>query len=400
MSPAAWTTPDDVRDRLRKMWNSGRLMSAALSGETLFPYEWKIVRPKSVEWGERFDEVRRWIRNLSSGSMDSVGYGYQVRWEEIDHRVLGKNRMPVRVVVPSLEDALRLIGKGRDLERFLARARDTLVRFPSLSGWLLDHPFVFESHGDDWDRILAVLSWFVRNPRPERYLRQLDIEGVDTKFIESRRGILGDLLDRLLPEESRDLRFTGAREFEGRFGLLSKPALLRFRILDPDLRIQGLSDLSVPAREFSGLSLPVERVFITENEINGLAFPAVPGGIVLFGLGYALENLGQVEWLSRSDMFYWGDIDTHGMAMLDRLRGYFPRVQSFLMDRETLLAHRPLWGREPRPVKAQLSRLTDPERVLYDDLKDNRLGNGVRLEQERIPYHRVLEALSALLVKP
>ncbi|MCL4461201.1 MAG: DUF2220 family protein [Nitrospirae bacterium] len=400
MSPAAWTTPDDVRDRLRKMWNSGRLMSAALSGETLFPYEWKIVRPKSVEWGERFDEVRRWIRNLSSGSMDSVGYGYQVRWEEIDHRVLGKNRMPVRVVVPSLEDALRLIGKGRDLERFLARARDTLVRFPSLSGWLLDHPFVFESHGDDWDRILAVLSWFVRNPRPERYLRQLDIEGVDTKFIESRRGILGDLLDRLLPEESRDLRFTGAREFEGRFGLLSKPALLRFRILDPDLRIQGLSDLSVPAREFSGLSLPVERVFITENEINGLAFPAVPGGIVLFGLGYALENLGQVEWLSRSDMFYWGDIDTHGMAMLDRLRGYFPRVQSFLMDRETLLAHRPLWGREPRPVKAQLSRLTDSERVLYDDLKDNRLGNGVRLEQERIPYHRVLEALSALLVKP
>jgi hypothetical protein len=382
------------------MWNSGRLMSAALSGETLFPYEWKIVRPKSVEWGERFDEVRRWIRNLSSGSMDSVGYGYQVRWEEIDHRVLGKNRMPVRVVVPSLEDALRLIGKGRDLERFLARARDTLVRFPSLSGWLLDHPFVFESHGDDWDRILAVLSWFVRNPRPERYLRQLDIEGVDTKFIESRRGILGDLLDRLLPEESRDLRFTGAREFEGRFGLLSKPALLRFRILDPDLRIQGLSDLSVPAREFSGLSLPVERVFITENEINGLAFPAVPGGIVLFGLGYALENLGQVEWLSRSDMFYWGDIDTHGMAMLDRLRGYFPRVQSFLMDRETLLAHRPLWGREPRPVKAQLSRLTDSERVLYDDLKDNRLGNGVRLEQERIPYHRVLEALSALLVKP
>ncbi len=400
MSPAAWTTPDDVRDRLRKMWNSGRLMSAALSGETLFPYEWKIVRPKSVEWGERFDEVRRWIRNLSSGSMDSVGYGYQVRWEEIDHRVLGKNRMPVRVVVPSLEDALRLIGKGRDLERFLARARDTLVRFPSLSGWLLDHPFVFESHGDDWDRILAVLSWFVRNPRPERYLRQLDIEGVDTKFIESRRGILGDLLDRLLPEESRDLRFTGAREFEGRFGLLSKPALLRFRILDPDLRIQGLSDLSVPAREFSDLSLPVERVFITENEINGLAFPAVPGGIVLFGLGYALENLGQVEWLSRSDMFYWGDIDTHGMAMLDRLRGYFPRVQSFLMDRETLLAHRPLWGREPRPVKAQLSRLTDSERVLYDDLKDNRLGNGVRLEQERIPYHRVLEALSALLVKP
>jgi hypothetical protein len=32
-------------------------------------------------------------------------------------------------------------------------------------------------------------------------------------------------------------------------------------------------------------SAPLERVFITENEINGLAFPDVPGSLVIFGLG-------------------------------------------------------------------------------------------------------------------
>jgi hypothetical protein len=31
-----------------------------------------------------------------------------------------------------------------------------------------------------------VLRWFVANPRPGVYLRQLDIPGVDTKFIEVR----------------------------------------------------------------------------------------------------------------------------------------------------------------------------------------------------------------------
>src|ERR1022692_4377837 len=36
---------------------------------------------------------------------------------------------------------------------------------------------------------------------------------------------------------------------------------------------------------------------------------------------------------------YWGDIDTYGFHILDRLRVLFPDVQSLLMDRDTLLEH-------------------------------------------------------------
>lgn len=42
---------------------------------------------------------------------------------------------------------------------------------------------------------------------------------------------------------------------------------------------------------------------------------------------------------------YWGDLDTHGSAILDRLRAWLPQTRSFLMDRETLLDHR-----ERRPL--------------------------------------------------
>src|SRR5690606_29459405 len=98
------------------------------------------------------------------------------------------------------------------------------------------------------------------------YLRQLDIPGVDTKFIEAHRGLLMELLDVVLPEAAVDRTAVGVRAFNARYGLRSEPALMRFRLLDPALYVQGrLSDLSLPAEEFAALELGVRRVVITEN---------------------------------------------------------------------------------------------------------------------------------------
>jgi hypothetical protein len=100
---------------------------------------------------------------------------------------------------------------------------------------------------------------------------------------------------------------------------LHDPMLTRrrsFRLLDERLAINGLSDIAVPAEQFARLSSVAQRVFITENEINGLAFPDVPRGLVIFGLGYSLDLLFSAEWLRSLELHYWGDIDTHGFAML------------------------------------------------------------------------------------
>ena len=66
------------------------------------------------------------------------------------------------------------------------------------------------------------------------------------------------------------------------------------------------------------------------------------------------------------------------------------------MDRETLLASRTLWGREDKPLERALPRLNAAERALYDDLRGNRIGQQVRLEQERIGFERVKEVLAGL----
>jgi hypothetical protein len=69
------------------------------------------------------------------------------------------------------------------------------------------------------------------------------------------------------------------------------------------------------------------------------------------------------------------------------------------MDRETLDAHRALWGQEPadKRYSGEPTRLTRRERALFDDLRLDRLGERVRLEQERIGFRWLQQALGDCL---
>lgn len=143
--------------------------------------------------------------------------------------------------------------------------------------------------------------------------------------------------------------------------MLSKPPTIRFRLLDSDHFIGSLSDLSVPVAQFVPLQSGVERVFLTENEINALAYPPVRSGMVVFGVG--IDRLTQVSWLRDRELLYWGDIDTHGFTILDRLRANMPHACSILMDEATLQVHRLLWGTEDvdQRFTGELTRLTSSE---------------------------------------
>ena len=397
MSPTVtWTTPADIKRQLEICWNRGQMLRAPLVGESLFPLPLQLRRPDRKAVSDRFDEVRRWIRELEEGSKARQGFGYEIEWTEIHHQQLGRNRVPLRVLLPTEHDALCLVGRSLEAERFRTLTEATLACFPTLGDWLARNPLKALQYAEDWGQILRVLNWFRSHPGFRLYLRQLDIAGVDTKFIEARKGLLSELLDLVLPPEAVDTRFSGAGGFEQRYGLIAKPSLIRFRFLDHRLYLSGLSDLSVTSAEFSRLKLPVKRVFITENDVNGLAFPNVSESLVIFGLGYGLERLAEVRWFEQKTLYYWGDVDTHGFAILDRLRAAFPEARSFLMDRETLMAHRELWVQEQEGHAGALSRLSAAEQSLFDDLRHDHLGPRVRLEQERISFGWLEKALEEL----
>lgn len=125
---------------------------------------------------------------------------------------------------------------------------------------------------------------------------------------------------------------------------------------------------------------------IIENEISYLSAKVPDEGVVMWGKGFEVDSVGRLPWLDGTDVVYWGDIDTHGFAILDRLRAWLPATRSVLMDRATLLAHRDRWVNEDRPATSALTRLTPDEHDLYRELVEDSLGDRVRLEQERIDW--------------
>ena len=211
-----------------------------------------------------------------------------------------------------------------------------------------------------------------------------------------------------LPADAVNTDKTGVSQFPARYGFLQKPMRIRLRVLDPAMvLVPGVQcpDVTLDADSFSRLAIGVPQVFITENETNFLAFPSVRNALVIFGAGYGWDALARSHWLKHCPIHYWGDIDTHGFGILDQLRSHFDHVVSFLMDRATLDAHADFWGQEDKPLRVDLHRLTPQERSLYDDLRDNRIRTGLRLEQEHIGFHWLKHRLEELehldgMIKP
>ena len=397
----AWTTPADLRAQLLRLWERGELLAWLFDAQGLFPLRLTLRAPTSSELSTRFDDVRAWAQQLKEGE----GAGFRLVRREVRHRVIGQNSLPGEAWVDTLADALRLSGKVREAKTFQTLLDDTRTREPALLPWLRRQPQRALALAGQWSRLLDVVAWLRAHPRPGCYLRQVDLPGIDSKFIEGQRAVLAELLDLALPPATIDSGASGQAAFARRYGFRDKPLRVRLRFLDHRLALwkTGVDpefdpDFTVLQAAFSQLSPTPRRVFITENEVNFLAFPPVEGSLLIFGAGYGFDALAQATWLADCGLHYWGDIDTHGFAILDQLRAHFPHARSCLMDRDTLLAHRALWTEEPQPTQRDLPRLNADEQRLYDDLRWRRLdGLAPRLEQERVGFRCVEDAVAAIV---
>ena len=387
----SWTRPADLRAQVQKLWDKGLLLNSASAA---FPMRLRLASPTSIELTERFDEVRAWNAQLRQGAAP-----LRIVEREFRHRVLGSNALPSEVWLDSASDALALLGKQKEARRFADLVQTTQARQAALLPWLDKRPLIALALVDSWPRLLDLVSWLRAHPRPDIYLRQVDVPGVDSKFLESNRGVLAELFDLALPAEAIDFSASGASQFCRRYGFKDKPLRIRFRLLDAR---QGLlpgsveQDIGLTQAAFAQLNPPASRVFITENEVNFLAFPPLLDSLVIFGAGYGFDVMKSAHWLQQRRVYYWGDIDTHGFAILDQLRARLPHARSLLMDAATLMAHESHWGDERQPESRDLPRLNAAELGVYNTLRDNRLRPHLRLEQERIGFGWVRAALAGL----
>ncbi len=375
-----WTNTQDVRVRVRKRWDDGSILRALAAASPFPVVDVPLRAPRSSAIGDDIEAVRSWIAALQAGSRG--GTRYTLRYTPIGGRVIGRNELPSRAIVESYEQAVALLGVG-DQVRVYETVLSVTAAEPAVFAWVAANPLRALEVADSWPAIMSAYCWLRAARDSGRYLREITAPGVDTKFVERHRQLLAQLLG--VP--------SSASGFLAALGLRAKPDTLRLRA-SPSLGIAaGLSDLTARLDELAALTVSARLALVIENEITFLSVPIPREGVVLWGKGFEVDRAGSLPWLADADVVYWGDLDTHGFAILNQLRAWLPQTRSLLMDRRTLLAHRDRWVAEASPAVSRLDRLASDEQGLYQDLVTDRLGERVRLEQERIDWNWIAERL-------
>ncbi len=381
--------PEKVKDWLVRRYNTQH--RAWLEGAGEWPLEVNLGAPTEADFTSDISAVRHWVDAWANWR----GAG-EMRQESRRYMRLGSQTLPAMVILQGPEEVAAWCGQERRWHRAASRYASLVSRWPQFleRQGLARYFDVLADYTDaDYARLQTTLAWMLTHPASGLYVRQLPLEGVDTKWLEKRRGLIVDLLGLLRGGED-------GTDFYAACGLVRTPHRVRMRVLCPALRAQvgGLRDIEAPVEELATIQLTPQVLLMVENQETGVALPDMNGVVAFMRLGGAVSTLDAIPWLKGCPAVYWGDIDTHGLAILARARRVFPSARSVMMDAATLQRYAELTVQEPvQHVDAELAELTAEERDVFGGLRSGRWGVKLRLEQERITWPDALEALQATI---
>lgn len=366
-------SPEQIRKRALNGYED--FLRSLAAGENIFPLS---LFGGGLSRVTDYTKARDAIIALREHSKQTKGFGYSVEWKEQTFRKFGEQQIPATVSFPTREDYTEFLGKCSEVRQFEQDCKLVMESFPELAEWIQRNPLKVIEHAGGWIGLIAVCAHLRQNGRPNCYLRELPVE-VDTKFIERKRGVLGEVLPIVAPgcigpDDS---------SFETRFGFRQKQPLIRFRALDPSLvGVDKLpfTDFAIPLDEACRINAAAKNILVVENETTFLTLPSITNTLALLGAGDAVSLLQQMDWLKRFRIVYWGDMDTHGFEALSLLRKHYPQTESLMMDVETYERFRQFANKAAPYVSNSGLVLSDAEDKLFKMLHtQDRL-----LEQERI----------------
>lgn len=373
--------PSDIRALSLRKYPS--FVRALVRGEEFFPLQIPFGRPSnSEEWPKLQKEIT---------ALAGTDGGYRIEWAQVRTRRWGEQRMPYRVWFDDEGSYLQALGKEAEIDTLRELLAHTRKVCPELNGWLAPNALRLIEFSSVWRELLLVCRFFLSNPKPGVYARELPI-AVDTKFVERHEGVLRGLLDFLLPEAVQ----SDSRHFARRFGLKHDEPQIRFRFLDAGIEFATtvpFTDLSVPVSQFAALPWGSLNVLIVENKSTFLSVPLLRNAMTIWGGGGAAQLLADAGWLRHCRVFYWGDIDIHGFHILSHLRRAFPRVASVMMDASTLGEfHAHCVPAKPGKYE-EVALLNEDEFGVYERVRQSNL----LLEQEKLPHRFAVERLRSVL---
>lgn len=366
-------TPEEIKDQCLKWWKD--FLISCIESKSFFPKEInRIGKVSSKDILNQLSAHKRSIETLKAHAKGNKKFGYNLLCEERNFDKIGKQVVPVKILIESVEDYLQISGKIKEYQRFCKNYSLIVEELPLLIDWIKNNPQKLIEH-ETWADTLKVCKYFIANPRPNMYVRQLPID-VHTKYIIENKSTITSLLNFLIPENINKEE----KDFEKRFNLLSKEQLIRIRFLDKSKSpLQNITDISFTEKELRYYDFKVDNIFIAENLMNFLTLPQLNNTIAIWsGGGFNISYLRNVEWLKDKQFYYWGDIDSHGFHILNQCRSYFSNTVSVMMNEETLSRFQYSEGKQAN--SQSLKWLNEGETKLYNRVRKN----NIRLEQEKI----------------
>jgi hypothetical protein len=258
-------TPDEVRAKASRKFVS--LCRNWIAGEDMYPLP---IRANLKPSGVSESILKDGWKKLYEGSKEHTGKnGYVLEFKEVNTRLRGVQNQPDRLIIPSREDHLDLIGRNAAFRSFcndVEAIQDFLV--DKDSSWCTENTSLILRHPGEWGTIIQVVRYLEENPEAVESLREIPV--ADSKFAESRkRAVLA-----LAEARSADLGIT----LESRWGGPSnwRPTI---RFVDPNMRFGGLTRITIELSELASLldKLNPNGLFIIENRTSFDALPEIPG---------------------------------------------------------------------------------------------------------------------------
>lgn len=328
--------------------------------------------------------------------------GWRVVLAEQRFRTVGLTvRLPRELTVDSTESLIRALQPNGVTPAVWRTAISRLQRFCETFGLTSDDSrrsaaaslrglkllFPQDTSDREFEAVLRTLSWLLRHPNAGLFPRALPVAGVDSKWLDRRRGTLARLWNTVTGEN------VSAADFLEHVGLLRLPQFVLVKNAAAWVGEEAAEEVvKLPVETLAKKAPESPVVLIIENEQTALSldFRDVP---IFLALGYGVTLLESLPWMKEKRILYFGDLDTHGLAILAECRRLFPQTESVLMDLPTFERWRAFAVTEPKGAEPSPEHLTPEERALADVLSAGRL----RLEQERIPLGTVREALLRVL---
>lgn len=374
-------TPEALKQKLLKKYPV--FLKEQIRGESSFPYRPRVDLALDYT---RQKEALLQLRKLEEQAKPQRGYGYTLEYRTVKTRRFGTQTRPHALIFETPEDFFTFIDKQDEANRFFSCVDQSRSAFSVSDHWLSSHYSLILRYLDVWPDIIQTTGQLMELDTDadltHLHSRLLPVS-LDTKFIERNKSPIQKLLQELQITTFNldDPIYSGEMLFWLRF-YQSSHSFYHARI--------GI----FPVEELQEMVLPVDRVLIIENKAcfiqdipRYIESLASPGGLahtlLLWGQGNACLGLKNVSWLGDKELYYWGDMDLHGLAILGRFRKHFPGTRSLAMDMAAYeeYADFAVPGLDPG-LGSWYDYLTVPEKELADCLRRN--PERSRVEQERI----------------